>query len=169
MRKFLVMTIIFAYISLISACTNHTDTKSDKSTILNSKSEPDFNAALKFINDYVSFCNQDNDSKIKTSDWINDNKLITEEFKKIYTELVEAAIKEDPELGLDFDPIFDAQDFPDNGFEILTYDNNTGYLTVTGIDMPQLKIVMKITQIDNNWLVDGSGVINIPKDKRAIR
>ena len=72
-------------------------------------------------------------------------------------------------MGLDFDPIFDAQDFPDKGFELVSSDKNSGYITVKGKDWPEFVLVIRIVYLDNKWLVDGSGIINIPESKRAKR
>ena len=84
------------------------------------ESKIDTQVALKFINDYCEFCNQQlkkNKSILSTDVWIAKNNLLSISFKKSYKGLVDAAKKEDPELGLDFDPIFDAQDFPERGIK----------------------------------------------------
>jgi hypothetical protein len=122
----------------------------------------EIDAALKFINDYTELCNSGPIDKT----WIERNKLLTENFKKTYSNLFDSANKEDPELGLDFDPIFDAQDFPDKGFELVKCDS-LGYVTVSGIDWPDFILVLKLVQEGNKWLVDGCGVINIQLEKRA--
>ena len=127
---------------------------------------PDSNIALQFINDYASFCSQ---SPTKVKDWIAKNPLLTDNFKTAYKNHLDSAYKADPEMGLDFDPIFDAQDFPDQGFELVSCDNKTGYVTVKGKYWPEFVLVTKIVNHDNKWLVDGSGVINIPENRRAKR
>lgn len=71
-------------------------------------------------------------------------------------------------MGLDFDPIFDAQDFPDEGFIILSHDSS-GYVTLQGKDWPEFTVVAKVAWENNTWLVDGTGVINIPEEKRTKR
>jgi hypothetical protein len=102
--------------------------------------------------------------------WIQKNELLTDSFKKNYKNLVDSAKKADPEMGLDFDPIFDAQDFPDKGCELLNCDQNTGYITVKGkIDWPEFNLVLKVVSQNGKWLVDGCGAINIPENKRAKR
>ena len=96
--------------------------------VIKSKIKPDLDEkiGLKFINDYCEFCNNKlkKQSTITAENWINKNDLLTESFKKSYKDIVETAYKEDPELGLDFDPIFDAQDFPQNGFEFISIEEN---------------------------------------------
>jgi hypothetical protein len=82
---------------------------------------------------------------------------------------LDSAQKKDPELGLDSDPVFDAQDFPEKGFSILKVDTLSQYVTVVGNDWKEFELVLKVERENNKWLVDGAGVINIPDDKRAKR
>lgn len=122
--------------------------------------------ALKFINAYVDNSNKMVD-KVDIVDWVNSNNLTTKGFKVELKRINDDAYKAEPEVGLDFDPILDAQDNPDKGFELETFDERTNYLTVRGIDWPEFKLTMKISEEDGNWLVDGCGIVNIPQDKRA--
>jgi len=126
---------------------------------------PDFNVAIDFINSYADTCNKSIGKKFDRDYWIENNSMISVNFKKSYKNLIEDALKVDPELGLGFDPIFDAQDYP-NSFSIYDFDKSTGFLTVYGNDWKGFKIIMKIIYENDKWLVDGSGVINIPEDKR---
>jgi hypothetical protein len=86
-----------------------------------------------------------------------------------YKNLLDSGQKKDPELGLNSDPIFDSQDFPEKGFSILNADTLNGYVTVVGNDWKEFQLVLKIKQEHNKWLVDGAGLINIPEEKRAKR
>lgn len=152
---------------LLLSCTQqdkNSDSSASKSITQNDSL--DFNVALTFINDYAIYHTL---NSYKDTNWIRNNKLITEHFKSTYYTLTDSALKNDPELGLGFDPIFDAQDFPDKGFEILNYDQKTGFITVKGIDWPEFKLVLKVIKEKNKSLVDGAGVINIPSDKKAQR
>ncbi len=124
--------------------------------------------ALKFINDYVENANKTTD-RVGIIDWANSNDLSTKNFKTELKKIVEEAYKIEPEAGLDFDPILDAQDFPDKGFELESVDEKTNYLTVKGKDWPDFKLRMKMSDENGNWLVDGCGIINIPADKRSER
>ena len=159
---FLVLTTI-----VLLSCDTNTEVKTSIATSSDkTENTPDFNVALNFINDYVAF------SSVKPTidtNWITNNSSLTDNFKSKYSNLLDSAYKVDHELGLDFDPIFDAQDFPDKGFEISKFDNTTGYITVKGKAWKEFELVLKIVFQDNKWLVDGSGVINIPVDKRANR
>jgi hypothetical protein len=140
--------------------------KTTESINMASNSQCDY--ALKFINDYVENCNKMKNA-IGIIEWVNSNQLVTESFKTELTKVINEANEKDPELGLDFDPIFDAQDYPENGFELETIDRKSGYLVLKGKDFPQFKLAMKIKNENGKWLVDGCGIINIPKNKRIER
>lgn len=123
---------------------------------------------LKFINDYVK---NSTSSKhfVEIDKWVESNKLVSEAFKTNFKKLMKEAYKNDPEMGLGFDPIFDAQDFPEKGFELESYDKETGFMTVKGIEWSDFKVTMKLVKIKDKWLIDGCGVINIPEYKRSPR
>lgn len=161
---------LFLFVVLGVSCNTHTDVESKNGTgSTETKQTPDFNVALKFINDYTAVCLSNPDAT-NMMNWILKNELLTDSFKKSYKNLVDSAKKADPEMGLDFDPIFDAQDFPDKGCELLNCDQNTGYITVKGkIDWPEFNLVLKVVSQNDKWLVEGCGVINIPENKRAKR
>jgi hypothetical protein len=123
---------------------------------------------LKFINDYVK---NSTSSKhfVEIDKWVESNKLVSKAFKTNFEKLMKEAYKNDPEMGLGFDPIFDAQDFPEKGFELESYNKETGFMTVKGIEWSDFKVTMKLVKIKDKWLVDGCGVINIPENKRSPR
>jgi hypothetical protein len=122
--------------------------------------------ALTFINGYVANINKMKQA-VGIIDWVNSNKLTTDAFKNELKRIIDEAYKNDSELGIEADPIFDAQDNPDKGFVLETFDENSDYLIVKGIDWPNFKITMKIKNVNGEWLVDGCGMINIPNEKRA--
>jgi len=119
--------------------------------------------ALQFMDNYAKL--YDNQQKDVDS-WIKDNTLLTTRFKSTYKKIMDDAYKADPELGLDFDPIFDAQDYPDKGFKVLKYNRASGYVTLCGKDWEAFTVIVKVVFQNNRWLVDGAGIINIPKDKQ---
>ncbi len=127
-----------------------------------------YDKALTFINGYVDNCNKMGEA-IDIVDWVNSNDLTTNDFKVELKRILDEANKKEPEVGLDFDPILDAQDFPDKGFELESADEKTNYLTVRGKDWENFKLTIKIIEKNRDWLVDGCGIINIPIDKRAGR
>lgn len=120
---------------------------------------------LKFINDYV----KNSIDNVEIEKYVASSKLISKDFKVSFQNLMKEAYKNDPEMGLGFDPIFDSQDFPDKGFEFESYDKATGFLIVKGKEWSDFKVTMKLVKIKDKWLVDGCGVINIPENKRSPR
>ncbi len=124
--------------------------------------------ALKFINDYVLHC-LPGAERMSDSAWVATNELATAGFKAAYKKLYDDAFKADPEMGMGADPIFDAQDFPDKGFNLVSCDADSGYVVVTGKNWKDFNVVLRVVQQDNKWLVDGAGVINIPYEKMAKR
>ncbi|NME68600.1 hypothetical protein [Flammeovirga aprica] len=124
--------------------------------------------AIKFINDYVKNCNRMNE-QIEIINWVEGNSNISNSFKSELHTIIALAEKNDPEIGLGFDPIFDAQDYPEEGFRLSNFDTTNYYLTVEGIRWKEFKITMKVIKLKNDWVVDGCGIINIPAAKRALR
>jgi hypothetical protein len=151
-------------VSLLLVCVISCNSKPmEKNSFQESKNAE---VALNFMNNYKNLCDTIHHSK-SIDIWIESNNLLTDNFKSSYKETIENALKEDPELGLDFDPIFDAQYYPDKGFEILEYDEKDGYVLLRGKEIySNFTVTVKIAKIKNKWLVDGAGIINIPKEKR---
>jgi hypothetical protein len=164
MRTLLILaTIVFL------SCSRQNETNTTSSSTTNkSESTPDNNVALTFINDYALFC-EPKSPPTNDTNCIRNNSLLTNNFKSTYYNLIHSARKDDPEMGLGFDPIFDAQDFPDKGFVMVKSDSKDGFVTVKGKDWPEFTLVLKIVVQNGKSLVDGSGVINIPADKKAKR
>ena len=160
--------IIAIFIIGLLACNSQSKTSPEASAPSKDQVTPDFNVALTFINDYTIFCTKA-DRRPMDTEWIKQNPLLTDSFKNRYRSLLDSAQKKDPELGLDSDPIFDAQDFPEKGFSILKIDTLGKYVTVAGNDWKEFELVLKVDQQNDKWLVDGAGLINIPENKRAKR
>ncbi|MCK0205780.1 hypothetical protein [Ornithobacterium rhinotracheale] len=117
--------------------------------------------ALDFANSYVQFIKKDADLS-ETKKWVEQNKEITEAFKKSYIDMIVEAERKNPELGLDFDPIINAQDIPDDGFEIVSFDEKTNIVTLKAKETIDFTLKLKMVNQNNRWLVDGSGVVNMP-------
>lgn len=128
----------------------------------NSKEENKEINALRFINSYVENCNKANQS-VSILQWIESNTLVTSKFKAELTRIIIDAEKEDPEMGLGFDPILDAQDYPEEGFEVDSIGEGD-FLTVKGKKWTEFKVVMKLVKEQGEWKIDGCGVINIPQN-----
>ena len=123
---------------------------------------------LEFINAYVENCNASEDF-MEISDWVNSNTLVTAEFKSELAKMVAEANEEDPEMGLGFDPIFDAQDYPSKGFDIDSFDPETNLVYLKGNEWEGFYVTVKIKKVNGEWLVDGCGAINLPEKDRAER
>lgn len=121
-----------------------------------------------FMNEYKQYCDDVlyKKTKVTTDHWVQKNTKVTDNFKSSYKKLVDEANKQDPEMGLGSDPIFDAQDYPDQGFQIFSCDDQSNFVTLRGKDWVDFKVVVKTIKTEKGWLVDGAGIINIPKTKR---
>ena len=119
------------------------------------------NAANAFIREYIKFnedyfsgkTNEDRDS------WVNRNKSVSNRFKVSYNKIIKDAKKE--ELGLDSDPIFNAQDYPP-AYETLSCDEKSNFITLKAVNGERYRILVKVTKSGREWLIDGVNYINIP-------
>ena len=153
--------LLFAFAGIV-ACQNANSENEKNNEALNNSEEstPDYEVAVKFINDYVDYILNENQT-VGPDEWVKGRNDVTESFKKEYAHIVEEGLKNDPEMGLGFDPILDAQDLPE-AFEIDLKDG--AYLVVQGVNWPDFKLNIKLVAEKGKWLVDGSGVINIPNN-----
>lgn len=119
--------------------------------------------ALTFINDYKTAITQEN---FDILNWTSKYHYVTTDFRSALKSMLEDA---DPEIGLGFDPIFDAQDFPESRFKEAIVDENQEYAIVKGTDWEEFEVVIKTKKENGEWKVDGAGVVNIPQDKQAKR
>jgi len=154
--------LLFFIVSLASCQPKKEDTAEVTKTTV------DYKVAIQFISDYARFLNTSTDPKATLS-WIQHNQLLTSDFKENYTRIMEEGWKEDPELGLGFDPVFDGQDYPDNNYTITAIDSLSGFVTVSSDSWKEFEVVIRVIQNGKQSLVDGSGIINIPENKRAQR
>lgn len=149
--KFLLSVILFTFVAC-GTPTNNSDNSVDEKGM-------DPQIVLDVMNDYVENCNTRKDS----DKWVENQKFLTEDFKKEYKKMMKEAWEEDPEIGLGFDPILNAQDFPEKGFEIKSVDSKKGLVTLQGIDWLDFVLTTQITEVNGKWLLDGAGVIRIPR------
>lgn len=146
---------ILAFICLLSCKKNSSETPQENHL-----------TALSVINTYcVGLDNWDGDPL----DWLLQHPQTSPNFKQSLQDIIQAAQKENPEFGLDFDPVLDAQDFPDKGFVLKDYDPSTGYMTLSGVEWPEFLLVVRAVEHENRWYLDGAGVVNIPESKRTVR
>jgi len=157
---------------IFSSCRQNTEPKNLTNKIIiestEFRQEQAIEKALAFLNSYVDNCNKIKES-IEVVEWVNSNKLTTNNFNSELKRIMDEAYKLEPEIGLDSDPIFDAQDYPDKGFEFDSFDSDTNYMVVKGKNWPEFKLTIKVVLENNGWLIDGCGIINIPNNKRVAR
>src|SRR5690606_6703517 len=154
------------------SCGQPTDSKAptEKSSVQSTDNKHDnrIENALIFINSYVENCNKMKEA-MEITEWVNSNELVSQGFKTEFKRLLDEAYRLDLEIGIGADPIFDAQDYPDEGFELESLDEKTNYIVVKGKNWPDFKLTLKMINENNNWLVDGCGIVNIPNEKRMAR
>ena len=164
--KFIFQLVLALSISLISCQqTNNSETNNVHETEEKSveQGQPDTDIALNFINGYVANCNKMSEAE-SAMDWVHPNMTVSVSFKNELNQMMEEAYETDPEMGLGFDPIFNAQDYPQEGFELESVDPKTGNVTVAGKDWKEFKLVIRLIY-DREWLVDGCGAVNMSSGK----
>ena len=94
--------------------------------------------------------------------WVNSNSYLSDAFKQVVQKKITDARKEDPELGLDFDPILNAQDYPDKGYRAkeIQIAGDKAYVVMEGIGAPDFKLSVELVSINNQWKINGIGDIN---------
>lgn len=127
-----------------------------------SSKDQNYQVALDFLNAYI-----ENNNNVEILEFVKGSSLVTESLKEKLENMLIRAWEENPQVGLGFDPILDAQDYPHKGVELHEFDLGTGYVTVKGIDWDDFKMTMTVVTKNGHILVDGCGVVNIPEDKRA--
>lgn len=117
--------------------------------------------ALKFMNDYAkSIMNPEENGDITA--WLNGRSDNTQEFRDELKQMIETAEQEDPEMGLGFDPILNAQDIDQAGFAVAKSADAQGYVVLKGKTWQDYKVALKVVQEGNQWKIDGAGVVRIP-------
>lgn len=171
-KQFIILNLFVATIFLVSACGN-THTEEQNSNVNEEvQTTPPFTedktqVALTFLNSYVENCNLMSES-IGVIDWVNTSDLVSTNFKNELQKTMDEAYASDPEMGLGADPLFDAQDWPEEGFELDTINEETNEITLKGINWPDFKVIMNVIEENGKWLVDGCGMVNIADQKKAV-
>ena len=129
-----------------------------------SSEDENYQAALDFINSYIESIDQ-----LEILEFARNSSLATDKLKSELENIVILAWEENPRIGLLADPLFDAQDYPPNGFELHEFNPQTGYVIVKGIDWEDFKVAMQVVDVDGHILVDGCGIVNMPENKRIER
>ena len=162
MPKIFIPVVLLFLVSCGTKESNVQETKTGEQT-KTPKTDLRMENALSFINAYIQNCNKMGDA-VPVVDWVQSNPLATDRFKADLKKMVDDAYAEDSLLGPDADPLLNAQDYPPNGFEAGSIDNDN-YVTLNGTDQTGFKVVLKMVNQNTNWLVDGCGMVNIPTDK----
>jgi len=154
---------------VVYACSDYTGNKhaeiDTKSQVSKLTYDNKYKVAEEFINSYIKHLD-DMTSNESTLEWTAKRIDVTDAFKSELKRVIEEANYNDPELGLGFDPILNAQDYPEK-FAITETDAE--YVIVNGVDNFNFKMVIKVKMRSGSWLVDGSGIINIPEEKRTLQ
>ncbi|MFD2551774.1 DUF3828 domain-containing protein [Bizionia sediminis] len=164
---------------LLASCVNNTSPKTLKQTALQTDSDTITGfqtdslamatTALTFINSYVANCNKMR-AQTPIVAWTNNQALASQTLKVVLEDLINTAEAKNPDIGLGFDPFFDAQDYPDAGFQIKSLDTNSNFITLKGKSpWDTFELTIKVVQTNQQWLVDGVGIVNIPETMRAKR
>ena len=141
-------------ILVLCACTSSTAPEKKDKTELDPK------LAVEFANRYVEYVD-DRKKTIGRIEWLNSQSILSSDFKSALNEFYKSR------EFVGFDPILDAQDYPDQGFEVDSVDSN--YVIVKGVDWEEFRVTLKLIEINGEWHIDGSGVINVPPNRRIKR
>lgn len=136
------------------------------------KPEMDVQIALNFINQYTGNLQTHFpalDQAPGMLEWVQAHPDSSDDLKAVLKKMLEEAEKEAPGYGLGFDPILDAQDFPDDNFILQEMDPASGYLTVASPSWEEFKVRMRMKWEKGKWWVDGVGVVNIPEEEQSPR
>lgn len=126
--------------------------------------DENYQAALDFLNLYI-----ENMHTVEILEYVKQSPLATANLKTELENILIHAWEENPKVGLGFDPLFDAQDFPQKGVELADFDPVSGYVMVKGIEWENFRVAMRVVKEGGHIMVDGCGVVNMPEDKRAER
>lgn len=168
--RFDMKTIRFFFVLVLAVGTGCTTSSNQKDNHAANMQQEEKNAdqaviALEFINSYVVNCNMLSKG-LPISEWTEKQKRSTTDFNAALQKIVATA---DPEMGLDADPIFDAQDYPEKGFEVEKVDQQNNAILMKGIDWPEFKLILLVSKVNGTWLVNGCGAVNVPVSRRAAR
>lgn len=147
-------------ITILFSCKGQVDKKNELTTD-NSQFEYDSTVSIRFINGYVDLNNITHDLRDRLN-WVDSNRLVTDGFKLSLKEIINNVSADNP---LEADPIFNAQDYPDKGFEINDFNRKTGQVILTGNDWPDFEVALQLKLVKGITLVDGCGLINMQYDE----
>jgi hypothetical protein len=93
--------------------------------------------------------------------WVAANPNLSDTFKQGLRQTLLDARKAEPEMGLGYDPILMAQDYPDKGYRAkdIQVTGDKASLVMEGIDAPDFKILVKLVNSANKWKIDSIGEV----------
>lgn len=117
------------------------------------------NTAITFINSYVSFI-EGNSNEFPPYAWVQKNALLSNEFKAAYKKTIEAGYLEDPELGIGYDPILNAQDIPGSkGYMAISCSPEKHTVELQDKENKAFINAVELTYVDGKWLITSIGSI----------
>ncbi|MGC3981892.1 MAG: hypothetical protein QM808_11570 [Steroidobacteraceae bacterium] len=127
--------------------------------------------AVKFMNQYLAYTQSvmAKRSQQSAQSWLKSNILVSPDFLEAYKAKELEGLKLDAELGWDADMIFDAQDFPDKGFQFFRCSKTAGFVQLQGTDWPDFKVTVRVATTPQGINVVGAGMVNISKSERSVR
>ena len=118
----------------------------------------------RFFEQYVALFDRGD----STAQWIDESPVLTPDFKQAYTKMLADA--EAAEMGLDQDPVLNAQDVPTRPYTtrtaIITGDRATA--EVTNAEWSDALIRVSLVAVNGDWMIDGINEINEIRISRSV-
>lgn len=86
--------------------------------------------------------------------WIQKQPSLTDAYKREFKKVVMGARKKDPELGLDYDPILNAQDVPEHSLKATAVKVNGNTASALAVEKSGFKIKIGLVKIKGKWLIN---------------
>lgn len=158
---FIAAVILISALFITAACGNANQPDIEQHT--EQHSQPDSSVALRFLNEYIK-------AEYPTVEWLKKCGMVTDEY---ITRYIVAEQEQQNGLrkngGEPIDLVTGNIDYCTEGYTLAQFNATTGYVILQGIgetagcainiDDP---VHVRIVQAGNKWLVDGSGIVNMP-------
>lgn len=173
MRTLLLLVLIFGFFNCESnkkVKTNEVETQIRDNDLYeptateSASIEENYQVGVDFLNNYIESM-----ENLEILEFVKNSELASEDLKNALEDLVIKSWEENPKIGLLFNPLFDAQDYPSEGVEKYSFDPAKGIVVVQGINWKDFKVAMRIIEEDGHLLVDGCGAVNMPLSQRMAR
>lgn len=149
------------FMVLISSCSNPEQKVEIESEPLDEELPNAETIAVNFINNYAAYC-EHHTGEFSVVDWANNEEYVSSIFVDSLEKMITDAYEIEPEMGLGYDPIFNAQDYPSEGFEFKTLTMEQTYLvTVCGKEWKEFEVKIKLASTRASMLIIGAGVVNM--------